>query len=297
METLDASECWDHFVDFDGAGPPLWDGSFETLREKSKSLSLPYPKTAPPMYILESSVETQHLWYETAGQRPKQPEHERSYFERLWAKNFEASSVDYSNPQSVNVVTTPRSVDTTAGNKSHAVAGTSSSLGTIIANVSGQYSVSSTNRVVNSTHISMESPSTPQQPQTPQTVDKIPLNEFSTRILFRGRGPFSKSVSKSFPGHDNFTLTLQLPKFRVVDDPKDNSTFAEFLIVVSLGTANAVTLGVWKRHSEFQDLANTILKLNGTTTLDDYKNTLHSWDCVLQRKSWVRCLDKVVWRA
>ena len=66
-------------------------GSVSTM----KTLSLPLPKTNPPSYVLESRVETQHLWYETAGQRPQQPRHEREYFESIWKRNFENSGVDY----------------------------------------------------------------------------------------------------------------------------------------------------------------------------------------------------------
>ena len=56
-----------------------------------RTLSLPPPATQPPMYILESSHAEQQLWYETAGTKPRQPEHERAYFTRLWLQNFETS--------------------------------------------------------------------------------------------------------------------------------------------------------------------------------------------------------------
>lgn len=60
-----------------------------------RALTLPAPAAEPPLYILESSLETQHLWYSTAGRRPKQPTHEREYYEKLWESNFEQSSVTY----------------------------------------------------------------------------------------------------------------------------------------------------------------------------------------------------------
>jgi hypothetical protein len=66
-------------------------GKFNT----HKTLSLPLPASNPPSYVLESRVETQQLWYETAGQRPQQPRHEREYFESLWLRNFENSCVNY----------------------------------------------------------------------------------------------------------------------------------------------------------------------------------------------------------
>ena len=58
-------------------------------------MSLPSPIAETPLYILESSLQTQRLWYETAGKRPKQPEKERQYFEKLWKSNFENSCVNF----------------------------------------------------------------------------------------------------------------------------------------------------------------------------------------------------------
>ena len=62
-----------------------------------RTISLPPPVTDTPLYILESSLQTQRLWYETAGKRPKQPESERQYFEKLWKSNFENSNVSCAN--------------------------------------------------------------------------------------------------------------------------------------------------------------------------------------------------------
>lgn len=116
-----------------------------------RSLSLPAPATQPPIYVLESSIDTQHLWYATAGRRPRQPEHEREYFERLWTKNFEQSNVKYG-----------------------------------------------------------ENPSTL---MTPRQQENIPPSEFGgTEILFRGKGPFSNSVSKSFLDHEIASLNIQVKK-------------------------------------------------------------------------------------
>lgn len=44
-----------------------------------------------PSYILEDTLSAQALWQMTSGQRPKQPEQERRYFENLWLANFEKS--------------------------------------------------------------------------------------------------------------------------------------------------------------------------------------------------------------
>ena len=65
-----------------------------------QTLSLPSPRTVPPQYVLESSIEYQHLWYSTAGRRPKQPDTEREHFHNLWKENFRNSEVDYDSSDS-----------------------------------------------------------------------------------------------------------------------------------------------------------------------------------------------------
>lgn len=114
-----------------------------------KTLSLPLPASNAPSYVLESTVETQHLWYETAGQRPQQPKHEREYFESLWKRNFENSRVDYSQAPKV---------------------------------------------------------------QTPQEREdeNLRVDVVDGTIKYRGRGPFSIAVSKSFQNHDISCVTLQV---------------------------------------------------------------------------------------
>ena len=58
-----------------------------------RAMTLPAPVTNPPVYVLEASLSYQRLWYETAGRRPRQPPNEREFYERLWERNFENSSV------------------------------------------------------------------------------------------------------------------------------------------------------------------------------------------------------------
>lgn len=60
-----------------------------------KALSLPPPVTEPPLYVLESNIETQELWYMTAGTRPRQPSDERRKCEEMWMRNFQHSRVNY----------------------------------------------------------------------------------------------------------------------------------------------------------------------------------------------------------
>jgi hypothetical protein len=65
-----------------------------------RALSLPTPVTDPPIYVLESSLDTQHLWYTTAGTRPRQPVEERRFYEQQWLRNFSESKVVYTSENS-----------------------------------------------------------------------------------------------------------------------------------------------------------------------------------------------------
>eukprot|EP00600_Ochromonadales_sp_CCMP1393_P005304 CAMPEP_0174970074 /NCGR_PEP_ID=MMETSP0004_2-20121128/9155_1 /TAXON_ID=420556 /ORGANISM="Ochromonas sp., Strain CCMP1393" /LENGTH=241 /DNA_ID=CAMNT_0016219713 /DNA_START=101 /DNA_END=823 /DNA_ORIENTATION=- len=159
-----------------------------------RALTLPAPATEPPMYILESSLETQQLWYSTAGRRPKQPQHEREYFEKLWSQNFEESEIHY--PADENPVE----------------------------------KIPSTSSVQSLT-------------QTTST-SACAKTEDQADVIFRGKSPFSHSVSKSFDSTKVSSMTLQIPYYRIVRD-KNGHLYAEYLIVVSFGGRGAVTFGIW----------------------------------------------------
>lgn len=189
--------------------------------EMERALSLPVPKSDVPQYILESSLDSQKLWYLTAGSRPAQPQEERSYYENLWKSNFEKSAVDYS-----------------------------------------QYDVS------------------------PSQISKLGKIEFDEEILQRGKGPFSNVVSKSFFNSKITNMTLQLPRFKVIKTSKGD-ILAQFLVIVSYG---GVTLGIWKRYSEFKDLFKKIQQLHNSGN-ESYKSTILSWQCIESRQKWFRCLD------
>lgn len=233
MKSESSVDPWGWFEDFETESPSFLqsphistcDDDF-TEQPLHKALSLPAPATVPPLYILESTLETQQLWYSTAGRRPKQPKREREYFEKIWSENFKASNA----------------------------------------------------RKLSSTKLSEADQ---------QRIEEPPLSEFNGEIIFRGRSPFSNSVSKSFNGHIS-AMTIQISHFRIFRSFKDGNLHAEFLVVVSIGSASPVTFGVWKRHSDFRELSNTLKVSNP----DAYKNALLSWDCVLQRKRWFKCLDK-----
>lgn len=74
-------------------------------------LTLPTPLTEPPVYVLESSLSYQELWYVTAGRRPKQPLNERAHYELLWKENFLKSRAQYLNSE--NAIHFPNQDDDT----------------------------------------------------------------------------------------------------------------------------------------------------------------------------------------
>ena len=199
-----------------------------TVQPLHKVLTLPAPASEPPLYILESSLETQQLWYRTAGRRPVQPPHEREKIEKEWSQNFEASEIEYDQ---------------------HQVGDSRKS----------EYS------------------------------DK---SESPYEVMYRGKSPFSNSVSKSFTGQTVSSMTIQMPFYRIVRD-QNGKLFAEYLIVVSVGGRGSVTFGVWKRHSEFERLAKFIAEVDALSNKPAYtfKNTLLSWQCVVQRKRWFKSLE------
>jgi len=194
-----------------------------TQQPMHRAMSLPPPASEPPLYILESSLETQQLWYQTAGRRPAQPPHEREQIEKLWTQNFEASEINYATQVSQN-----------------------------------------------------------------KNIDKT---ECPHEIKYRGKPPFSNSVTKSFSGHTVSSMTLQLPFYRIVRD-RHGKLFAEYLVQVSVGGRGSVTFGVWKRHSDFTQLAEVVSDMNTRNAKPHtFKNALLSWQCVLQRKRWFKSLD------
>lgn len=222
------------FEDFESPALPRTLSQEFALQPLQRALTLPPPVTEAPMYILESSLETQELWYSTAGRRPKQPAHEREYFEKLWSKNFERSSVAYSD---------------------------------------------------------VNHPET--RSKRSKNGDCVPKSEIQGEVLFRGKAPFSNSVSKSFLEGPLASMTLHIPYFRILRK-LSGEIFAEFLIVVTLGSHNTpVTFGIWKRFSDFTSLAMLISTINlKSKEENNFKNASLSWQCVLQRKRWFKSLDK-----
>lgn len=228
----DSDDPWGWFEDFESPSMRKCISKEVCPQPLQRAVSLPPPVAQPPLYILESSLQTQQLWYTTAGQRPQQPENERKYFERLWSKNFEASAVNYDDEESDPAV------------------------------------------------------------KKIKLGDKIPKSEFNGEVVFKGKSPFTNSVSKSFSDHIVPSITIQLPYYRIFRT-EDGSLHAEYLVLVSLGNHGAMTFGVWKRHSDFVLLAENLHEINvKSEKLGTFKNAMLSWQCLIQRKRWFKCLDK-----
>eukprot|EP00752_Nemacystus_decipiens_P018190 g16320.t1 len=107
-----------------------------------------------------------------------------------------------------------------------------------------------------------------------------------SKVHYRANSPFGSAVSKSFQCDNCGQITsimVHIPKFQIIQTGSD--VHAEYLIVVGLGT---VTLGVWRRFSEFKRLAT---KLSTSRRRDQFHNALCSWRCLRERQRWFRCLD------
>ena len=110
-----------------------------------------------------------------------------------------------------------------------------------------------------------------------------PSMDGEEEIVFKGKGAFSNSVSRAFIDHHFSTITLQLPRFKI-SKLFTGEIHASFLIVVAIG---GVSFGVWKRHSDFKALAEKLQKISGSES-EQFRNSILSWQCVMQRKQWFR---------
>jgi hypothetical protein len=234
--------------------------SSELHQPLHRALALLAPVSEPPMYVLESTLETQQLWYSTAGRRPQQPEQEREYFEKLWSKNFEQSEINHQHQHQHQ--------------QQHQQRGR------------GGVFIPTSPRPGRS----QESPKADEalsiRVQQAREVREPPAES----VHFRGNSPFSFSKTKTF--HNGISsMTVQLPCYRVRrDDTNAGKLLCEYLVVVS--GVGAVTFGVWKRHSDFAQLATKLTRIDeATLNSDNFDNSLLSWRCVLERKRWFKSLD------
>lgn len=133
-------------------------------------------------------------------------------------------------------------------------------------------------------------------------------------VLVKGDNVFGTTVSKSFPRIDGSridTISISIASYRVVQPKQGGKKYAQFLVVYREGSFQN-TVGVWKRYSDFDALANrvasgpygcsecrSILSRIHPLTVDVGEhedkeilpNALTSWRLLKKRQRWYRCLD------
>ena len=265
----DSNDPWGFFEDIEPESDVTYFSDEELYCERKiqRAQSLPPPMTEPPMYILESNIRTQKLWYLTAGRRPQQPEYERRQIEKIWTENFKSSNVVYEKIKEKPLILKSFSGSDTKFGK------------------------------VNKDPIPKSGNYIDPLNECPEESDEvIARTEFDVDIIMRGYQPHSNSVSKSFdvnvgPANDSILcITLQIPRFRVIKNKNDH-IYAEFLVVITLGGYNKVKFGIWKRFKDFNNLALKVEEDHHNNTCN-YSNSLLSWKCLIQRKRWFRCLEQ-----
>jgi len=271
-----SNDPWGFFEDIEPESDVTYfsDEELYCERKLQRAASLPPPVTEPPYYILESTLRTQKLWHITAGRRPKQPSCERKAMEKLWAENFKASNV-------ANVV-----YEKTKEKPS------------IIKSVSASAQIQSSTKYKNNTKMPLPKSGNviDTLDQCVEEYDEVARKEFDVDILMRGFQPFSNPCSKSFnvdigPSSDSIScITLQIPRFRIIKN-KNNQEYAEYLVVIVLGGYSSVKFGLWRRYSDFKNLAAKIEHYHNDD-ICNYSNSLLSWKCLLQRKRWYKSFDQ-----
>ena len=230
----------------------------------------------PPDYILESTIETQHLWYLTAGKRPQQPVRVKVLVEQLWAKNYKLSEVSYNSSSN--------------GGGSD---GGGTTTGDVDVDINAVKPVLQCGAVEH--HSSVHSSTVSKSFNLQTTVRSVSNHHVSAHDC--RPDAHSVAVVKS----SSLSMTLQVPKYRIVSgcdhvnhpypNPQSSSSsslrcstccsgsvpstytysctsscacytrdspHAEYLVVVSLGGDHPVTLGFWKRHSDFKMIADRV---------------------------------------
>lgn len=240
-----------------------------------------------PTYVLAESISSQNLWKKSAGQRPPQPVEERVFFEKMWLQNFEKSKVNYTQPIDVLTATTPVSIDPFSDNF--------------------EISVKQPSDVVDAAIVHrME---TKVQEPTKDTVVDPTFGQL--RVIIEGDNVFGTTVSKSFTratptGNVVNTINISIARYRVVESSK-HGKYAQFLVIYREGGVRD-TIGIWKRYSDFEELAAKVtqssegncvavianispLHISEEPETEHLPNAITSWRLLKKRKRWYRCLD------
>lgn len=256
-----------------------------------------------PTYVLEESWSSQKLWKESAGQRPPQPMEERAFYEQMWAQNFARSQVQYNVPVEDLTATSPISLDLFADGNFDG-----------FTTSSGHYATSSkvdnAEAALVSRMVMNPDMSHGRNPQLSVVNKKVKDQSGDLTVLVRGDNVFGTTVSKSFarPGGPLAgvdTVNISIASYRVVESKHDGK-YAQFLVIYREGSIRD-TVGIWKRYSDFEELAHKVtqahegcaaafanltpLSVTEEPETEHLPNAITSWRLLQKRKRWYRCLD------
>jgi len=129
-------------------------------------------------------------------------------------------------------------------------------------------------------------------------------------VLVRGDNVFGTTVSKSFIKRntkrsrgrpETVSVSVSIGSYRVVESKK-HGKYAQFLVIYCEGSFRE-TVGVWKRHSDFNELSRKCsivqencdtfnpLAIEGDYDQEILPNAVRSWRLLKKRQRWYRCLD------
>lgn len=209
----------------------------------------------PPDYILESNIATQHLWYITAGKRPSQPIRVKTLVEQLWAKNYKLSEVSYSTGAN----------EEDDGAEKHAPETEQHRRSVHSSTVSKSFTFQTTIRNSNNTHVNAHDNHSIAMVTVSSLVMTLQVPKY--RVVHASdichyHGNFVSSTSSlECPPCNSFQACSYTSIYSCSSSCErlsSNSPYAEYLVVVSLGGDHPVTLGFWKRHSDFKAIADRV---------------------------------------
>lgn len=214
----------------------------------------------------------------------------------MWAQNFERSQVNYSVPVEVLTAASPISLSPFDGNNFAQ---------NVTNNISDYNLASNVNNKNND-----QAPFLPLVPgeQHSEIINKtVKGTEGDLTILVKGDNVFGTTVSKSFTNDmgNVVTVNISIASYRVVESKK-HGKYAQFLVIYREGSIRD-TVGVWKRYSDFEELAKTVtqahegcasviasmspLAVTEESETEHLPNAVTSWRLLKKRKRWYRCLD------
>lgn len=298
-----------------------------------------------PTYVLEESRSSQNLWKKTAGNRPPQPVEERAFFEQMWSHNFTRSKVKYEIPVEVLTASTPISIspfhDASIGGCGggggdpadyNLVGGFHAASGDELQDAQADVAEDVINRHLNSSNGNgaVEMYFDPHRTKDYNLKTLGPHHHHHTlvnkkvkgggeeSVVVRGDNVFGTTVSKSFGRVDHEgracdgidTVRVSIASYRVVASKK-HGKYAQYLVIFCDGNFRN-TVGVWKRYSDFSELARRVSQgytdcrtadcravvagMNPLSVTDDDEaellpNAMTSWKLLKKRQRWYRCLD------